>query len=263
MSPACTLSQPFCCEEFFARLAEPLALFELFEFLPRTYMYVKERDGHYVYVNRFASEVMGVQDAADVIGKTDFDFFPPSIAAQYIAEDRIVIDSGSALKDQVWLVPGPAGMPQWYLCNKIPLLDQQGQIIGIAGVKRPYEHEGNAPPEYLRLLKVTSYVTTHYERPISMKELANLIDLSVSQLQRAFKRQFCFTPSQYLQEVRVGVARRLLEVSDASLAQIAIQCGYSDQSHFSRQFKSSTGMTPLAYRHRFAPTIGNGHLPSQ
>lgn len=235
-------------------------MLELFDFLPGTYMYVKDSRGRYMRVNRVVCEVMGVADARDVLGKNDFDFFPPAIAAQYVAEDQQVIESGRPLKEQVWLVPGAAGMPQWYLCNKIPLFDRRRHIIGIAGVKRPYEQVGNAPTEYLRLLKVTEFVTTHYHRSLSMGELAEQIDLSVSQLQREFQRLFGLSPSRYLQEVRVGVARHLLESCDASLANIAAQCGFYDQSHFTRQFKTSMGMTPLAYRRRFAPTVGHGHL---
>ncbi len=260
MSPANCLSQPFCNEKFFAGLAEPFAVLELFDCLPGTYMYVKDRQGLYMHVNRVVCEVMGHTDPRKVLGRTDFDFFPPAIAAQYIAEDQRVIETGVALKEQVWLVPGAGGVPQWYLCNKIPLRDRRQRIAGIAGVKRPYEQTGNAPPDYLRLLKVTEFVTAYYAQPISMQDLADQIDLSVSQLQREFKRLFGLSPGQYLQEVRVGVARRLLESGDEGLANIAAQCGFYDQSHFTRQFKSSMGMTPLAYRRRFVPTVGHGHL---
>jgi transcriptional regulator GlxA family with amidase domain len=58
---------------------------------------------------------------------------------------------------------------------------------------------------------------------------------------------------QYIREVRVGVARHLLETSNQSLTNIAVQCGFYDQSHFTRQFKASTGITPLDYRRRFGP----------
>lgn len=263
MSPVHTLSQPFCHQEFFDRLAEPLAVLELFDCLPETYMYVKDRQGLYMHVNRVVCEVMGHKDPCEVLGKTDFEFFPPAIASQYVAEDHRVIRTGVALKDQVWLVPGAGGVPQWYLCNKIPLLDRRRRIIGIAGVKRPYGQAGNAPPDYLRLLKVTEFVAIHYAQPLSMQELADQLDLSVSQLQREFKRLFGISPGQYLQEVRVGVARRLLESGHESLANIAAQCGFYDQSHFTRQFKTSMGMTPLAYRRRFAPTVGHGRLSAE
>jgi transcriptional regulator GlxA family with amidase domain len=167
-----------------------------------------------------------------------------------------VIESGQPLTDQVWLVPGAAGLPQWYLCNKIPLFDRAGHVAGIAGLKRPYEQSGPAPAGYARLLKVVEFVTTHFNLPIEVAELAQHVNLSVSQLQREFSRLFGLSPVQYIREVRVGVARHLLEMGSESMAGIAAQCGFYDQSHFTRQFKASTGMTPLDYRRRFSPHAG-------
>jgi AraC-like DNA-binding protein len=238
-------------DEFFASLAKPISLLDLFEFLPDVYMYVKDLDGRYMRVNRVACQVMGAPDQASVIGKNDFDFFPPAVASQYVDEDRRVIEVGKPLTNQVWLVPGAAGVPRWYLCNKIPLFDREGHIMGIAGVKRPYEHAGAAPTGYARLLRVVEFVTERFGQPIEVAELARLVDLSVSQLQREFGRLFGITPVQYIREVRVGVACHLLETSSQSLTSIAVHCGFYDQSHFTRQFKASTGLTPLDYRRRF------------
>jgi AraC-like DNA-binding protein len=238
---------------FVDELENPLAVLELFEFLPEIYMYVKDRDGRYVHANRVACEVMGVKRSHDVTGKNDFDFFPPAVAAQYVEEDRRVVESAKPLTNQVWLVPGKAGVPHWYLCNKIPLLSRSGQVLGLAGVKRPYEHSGHAPTGYGRLLKVVEFVTANFSRAIEVGELAELVQLSVSQLQREFGRLFGITPIHYIREVRVGVARHLLETSNQSLTNIAVQCGFYDQSHFTRQFKASTGITPLEYRRRFGP----------
>ncbi len=241
-------------ENFFASLAQPIKLLDLFEFLPQVYMYVKDRDGCYVKANRVACDVMGVSDEASIVGKNDFNYFPPAIAAQYVAEDRRVIESGTLLKDQVWLVPGAAGLPQWYLCNKFPLEGHDGEIIGLAGVKRPYEHSGKAPAGYGRLLQVVDYVSKYYSEPIEVSDLAEHVSLSVSQLQREFSRLFTITPRQYIREVRIGVARHRLASSDDGMAQIASACGFYDQSHFTRQFKASTGMTPLGYHRRYHPS---------
>ena len=102
-----TLGKPIeSQDEFFASLAKPISLLDLFEFLPDVYMYVKDLDGRYMRVNRVACQVMGVTDQSAVIGKNDFDFFPPAVAAQYVEEDRRVIEAGKPLTNQVWLVPG-------------------------------------------------------------------------------------------------------------------------------------------------------------
>ncbi|HIK90856.1 MAG TPA: helix-turn-helix domain-containing protein, partial [Planctomycetes bacterium] len=64
--------------------------------------------------------------------------------------------------------------------------------------------------------------------------------------------RFGITPNHYIREVRIGVARHLLESDQLSMAQVASQCGFYDQSHFSRQFKKSTGLSPLQYRRRYS-----------
>lgn len=235
---------------FFRSLHEPLSLLELFEFLPQVYMYVKDSEGRYLRANRVVCRVVGVESDADIVGKNDFDFFPPAIATQYVEEDRRVIAAREPLTDQVWLVPDTNGVPQVYLCNKIPLFDRQGNVIGIAGVKRPYEQSANVSMGHGRLLKVVQFVTSHYGDEISVADLAAEASLSCSQLHREFSRLFGITPNHYIREVRVGVARHLLESSERSMAQIASHCGFYDQSHFSRQFKTSTGLSPKEYHKR-------------
>jgi len=131
-------------KKFFKSLGEPPALLELFEFLPQIYMYVKDCDGRYLRANRVVCRVVGVESDAEMIGRTDFDFFPPAIAAQYVDEDRRVIDSAAPLTDQIWLVPDNNGIPQIYSCSKIPLFDRKQTVIGIAGVKRPYDQTATA-----------------------------------------------------------------------------------------------------------------------
>lgn len=238
-------------DAFFSNLVRPRTLLDLFDHLPGIYMYIKDSESRFVRANRVVCDVIGVTDPDEVIGKTDFDFFPPAIASQYVAEDQRVISTGQQLSDQVWLVPGRGGVPRWYLCSKIPLLNRNHEIAGIAGIKRPYElsHEGSAG--YTRLMAVVAFVTENYGETIEVADMAEHVHLSVSQLQREFARQFGISPNRYLREVRIGVARHLLQSSDTSVSQIAIHCGFYDQSHFNRHFKASTGLTPLKYRKRY------------
>ncbi len=240
--------------QFFRSIHSPLTLMDLFEFLPQAYVYVKDLEGRYLKANRVVCRVVGVSSEAEVISKTDYDFFPPAVAAQYIEEDRRVISSRKPLTDQVWLVPDTNGVPQVYLCNKIPLFDRQENVIGIAGVKRPYEQTANATTGHGRLLKVVQFVTSNYGKEIVVADLAEQANLSASQLHREFSKLFSITPNRYIREVRVGVGRHLLESSEMSIAQIARHCGFYDQSHFSRQFKASTGLSPLDYQKRYRGT---------
>lgn len=238
-------------QQFFANLARPDELFDLFDPLPGIYLYVKDLDSRFVRGNQVVCDVVGAATPADLVGRTDFDFFPPAIAAQYVAEDRRVIAADRPLSNQVWLVPGKDGFPRLYLCSKIPLHDRAGEVAGIAGIKRPYEHSGGRVEGYSRLLKVVAFVTDHYRDAIEVADLADHAELSVSQLQREFSKHFGITPTNYIREVRVGMARHLLERSDMPIGEIALDCGFYDQSHFNHHFKTLTGLTPRKYRERF------------
>ena len=240
-------------QKVFSEIENPLECLDLFDYLPQVYMYVKASDGRYLRANRVVCRVVGVASEDEMIGLTDFDFFPPAIAAQYIEEDQRVIKSRAVLSDQIWLVPDSHGVPQIYSCNKIPLLNKQGDVIALAGVKRPYQDSDLADAGHDRLLNVVQFVTTHYRDDLTVADLAKQANLSPSQLHREFARLFGITPNQYLREVRVGVARHLLETTQQSVATIALGTGFYDQSHLTRQFKTSTGMTPTQYRSTYNP----------
>ena len=224
-------------------------LLALFDDLPDVYLFVKDRQSRFVKGSRAWLALHGCRTPADIAGKTDADFHPSALAAQYVAEDRRVMKSGRPLHDQAWLVRDHAGMPRWYLCTKIPLFDARGVVTGLAGILRPFDRAGNAPDEYRRLTPVMEHVTTHYGRRITLADLARLADLSVSQLHREFRRLFNISPGDYILWTRLIMARRRLEESTDPIGRIARDCGFYDQSHFTRAFKQHTGLPPLEYRH--------------
>jgi AraC-like DNA-binding protein len=107
------------------------------------------------------------------------------------------------------------------------------------------------PRDRARMERVLNYIHAHYTDAVSIKRLSEIAHLSESQLQRLFKRSTRMTISQYIGQLRVGGACRLLAQTDRSLAQIAETVGFSDAAHFSRQFRAARGMTPGDYRRQF------------
>jgi len=239
--------------ELLRRVGDPRQVLALFEHLPRVYLFIKDSRHRFVKVNGNLLQLHGCTSEREMLGKTDFDFHPPVLATQYVEEDRKVMESGRALLDQVWLVPGADGMPRWYLSTKLPLVDAHGEVIGLAGVLRPYDHAGESPGEYGRLTPALEFVLMHFGDQISVDDMARRANLSVSQFQRVFQRLFRMTPSDYLLRVRLLMARRKLEQTGASIGSIALDCGFYDQSHFTRRFHTSTGIRPMEYRRRFGP----------
>lgn len=80
------------------------------------------------------SELVGPRTEADIIGKTDFEIFPPDVAEQRDGEDAKVIGEGSAILNQPHSELDPDGRKRWELVSKIPLRDERSSIIGMVGV---------------------------------------------------------------------------------------------------------------------------------
>lgn len=234
-----------------AAMAGPEALLQLFEDLPGVYLFVKDREGRFVTANQSTLALHGCTHEDQWVGRTDFDFHPPALAAQYVEEDRAVMKSRKPLRNQVWLVMSFDGMPRWYLSSKIPLLGENGEPVGLAGVLRPYDHTGPSSGQYSRLTPAMEHVLAHFGDTIETSQLAQLANLSVSQFQREFRRLFRMSAGEYLLRVRLLIARRRLEETNDAVGQIALDCGFYDQSHFNRSFRAKMGIPPLTYRKQF------------
>lgn len=241
--------------DFLNRVGDPGVWAQLFDVLPDVYLFVKDRRHRFVLVNRSELTLHGCTTEAEILGRTDFDFHPPALAAQYVEEDRRVMESGRPLLNQVWLVRSADGTPRWYLSSKFPVHGRRKTVIGVAGVMRPYDHAGQAPGDYQRLTRVCEHVLAHYGDRITIGQLAAQAHLSSSQLQREFRRLFGMSLGHYLLRVRLIMARRRLETTAEAVGEIALDCGFYDQSHFTKAFRATTGLKPLDYRRRFARAV--------
>lgn len=99
---------------------------------------------------------------------------------------------------------------------------------------------------------VASYIASHYRQNLELKELAVLAGCSVRQLQRRFKQEKQLGPMEYVIQLRMESASRMLRHTDASIGEIADKLGYRDMYYFSRAFKKYYGVPPLHYRHAAA-----------
>ncbi len=95
---------------------------------------------------------------------------------------------------------------------------------------------------------VTEFILDNLSSQIRLAELSALAELSPSQFGRAFKASTGKTPHKWHLDARIRRAMALLEDRHASLAQIALETGFSEQSHFTRSFRGATGLSPNAWR---------------
>lgn len=98
--------------------------------------------------------------------------------------------------------------------------------------------------------RVTAHIDAHLAGSIRNRDLAAAAKLNCGYFCQAFKDSFGSPPHAYIVHRRVERAKSLLEGTDMALSQIALDCGFSDQSHFSRIFRSIAGENPRLWRHK-------------
>ncbi len=102
-----------------------------------------------------------------------------------------------------------------------------------------------------RIDKVYKYVMDNFTQAIALKNVANVANLSTTAFCRYFKSRTLKTFSQFLNEIRIGHACKLLIEKKLSTSEIAYVCGYNYPSNFHKQFKKLMHLTPLEYQKKY------------
>lgn len=108
-------------------------------------------------------------------------------------------------------------------------------------------HSHNHACEDKSIAQACRLLADRYERRVDIRTLADELGMTEFQLIRAFRRQRGTTPYEYLVRFRVDMARKRL-AEGVAIADAALSCGFSDQSHLTRIFKRHVGLTPRAFQ---------------
>lgn len=231
------------------RAVDMPALESLFDALADVAFFVKDREGRYLSVNATLVRRCGLRHKREIIGKTALEVHPQHLAHTYMQQDRTVIESGAPLSKHLELHLYPTRTRGWCLTHKVPLRDESGDIVGLAGTSQDLGLADELHPVYRKIAAIAQHIREHYHGNVSMEDLARQAGLSLSRVERLFQRVFHYSPRQLLLQSRLAGAMAMIESGSAdSIAQIAYACGYTDHSAFSRQFKAHTGMSPVQYR---------------
>jgi two-component system sensor histidine kinase/response regulator len=116
-----------------ARTRERNLLRTLMDNLP-DYIFVKDTHSRFLTTNVAHLRVLKADSLDEVIGKTDFDFFPRELAERYYADEQAIIASGAPLLEREEYTFDPSGGKQWLLTTKVPLRDGSGGVVGLVGM---------------------------------------------------------------------------------------------------------------------------------
>ena len=97
-------------------------------------IYVKDRSGRFVTANEALLRLLQLDRPDQIVGKNDYDFSPPEMACNYVADDQIVMRTGEPLLDREESHHAEAGDVIWLLTTKVPLMDDSGVVSGVVGI---------------------------------------------------------------------------------------------------------------------------------
>ena len=166
-----------------------------------------------------------------------------------ISEDNGIYSSGGAysfLNMIIYLIEKYYGRETAIWCSKMAEIDfdriNQNQFIIFKGQK---EHED----EIIKEIQI--YIEENFEEKLSVEELAKKFAISSRNFIRRFKKATHNTPFEYIQRVKVEVAKKSFESSTLNINQVMYSVGYNDDKAFRKTFKKYTGLSPFEYRKKF------------
>ncbi|MBP6116485.1 MAG: AraC family transcriptional regulator [Neisseriaceae bacterium] len=218
--------------------------------LPNVTFFVKNTEARYQLANEHLAKRCKVGHLKNIIGKRAEDVFLYDLGLGYTEQDHGVMTHKKRIINQLELHSYQSGVLGWCLTTKVPIIDPHQNVVGVAGISVDLQDEKLIRPNInAKLSRVEKHISQKFDTAIKVQDLANLAELSISQLDRQFKSIFQMTPQQLIQKKRLEYAIELL-AQDLSITDIASRCGYTDHSAFSRKFKELTTMTPSQFKKR-------------
>lgn len=248
LSPAQRKARLAKRDAWMRQIAPEDLFYPLMDLIPGVFFFAKDRDGRLMLMNRRMSEVYHVDEPAQLVGRSDFEMNPADMASSYVADDRVVMETGKPLFNRLELWFDEMGLPAWVFVNKLPLRNQNGEIIGLMGITQSYRSRVVAYGRSHPVTKAVEHIIQNYSQPLPLDELARIACVSPRQLQRVFRSVFGEGPHEFLVKARLGAACAKIRETEMTMGEISEGCGFPDQSSFTRHFREHFGFTPRRYR---------------
>lgn len=225
-----------------------IALIEICSTFGDVVYFEKDADGRYTLVSPSILLRCGAASVDDVVGRDPTQVFADPFGQQFRQQDLEVLGTGRSLERILETHPYAGGKSGWCVTHKHALRGERGEIIGVVGFSRDMGELDSARSTCRAVASVVDHMHREYADQPRIAELAAMVGVSVSRLERAFRRIYGSTPSQMLTRIRMDAAAALIRGGVEPIREVARRCGYSDHSSFTRQFRTTHGLPPSALR---------------
>ncbi len=208
---------------------------------------VKDRELRHVSANAAMAKLCGVSQGGELRGQRANVFLDELSSERWENLDRAVIGQSRPLRNVVEKVVSPTGQTSWFVVSRWPIFGVGNAVIGLATIARRLIPPRRKEHAYGRVAEAARFLEANVANRISIGDLAARLSVSVPQLERDFVSVFGVGPRRFLAKLRLDMAVDLLN-GEASIAQVAHDCGYQDHSSFTRQFGAAFGISPTQFR---------------
>jgi PAS domain S-box-containing protein len=218
---------------------------QLVDGVPQVMGSIKDLKDRHVYANDGFCARLGLE-SSEVLGRTVRELFGDELSDSYLAQDELVLKKSRPLQNHLELIVRADGQLGWYVTSKSVIRSETGDPIGIAVLSVDLHSQVNSA--HAGLARVITAIREQIDLPWRVAQMAEIAGVSSASLERLARRTLGLPPQQLLQRLRLEHAVFLITQTTLSMGDIAAECGFYDQSSFTRQFRKVLGLTPGAYR---------------
>ncbi len=226
-----------------ARLLEQIA-----DLMHDTAFFIKDAAGRYRVVNQSLVERHGLRDKAEMLGRRPCDVCPGDYGRIPTEQDAQVLRTGRPILERLEMFWRRPHLPGWGLTSKLPIRDRRGIVTGLIGISKDLTARVSQEEVPAAVALVLRDLESTYDQRVSPSSLAKKAGMSPARFARSVKRIHGVSPMQLIIKTRITAGARLLRETEASVAEIALECGFADHSAFTRAFRGVTGMSPSEHR---------------
>ncbi len=213
------------------------------------FVIVPANTSHQVVWNKLGS-ALSIAINPTVFAQTIYEVVNPDrieLLPQFATSDPLIYQIGLALKSVLVRHGTSSRLYAETLINTLIVHLLEHYLVVC---RNSSECVGGKLPQY-KLQQVIDYIYVHLDSDLSLKELGTVVQMSPHYFSQLFKETTGITPHQYVIRCRIERAKNLLQQGKLSIAEIAKQVGFVDQSHLHRYFKRLVGITPKSFLQQF------------